>query len=322
VIELFLNMLDTKDKDLDSVAKLVLGQYALSDAIYFSLLDSQSLFTDPFQFLSGDINELGLKKGPISFSTFSYQDLGGNDPVGAFANKRCLAMTKALRQNQKDHFEFELTFFAGKTYLLYSCLLGYVQDRKTFVIALKRLRILESFVTGLVQKASIDTTTGLENKDVCLREINALPLDDKSFVIFMDLNNFKLVNDVYGHTVGDIILKRFSDVLKKDRFKSFDPYRFGGDEFVVIARNCTEAFVRRYLDEVQTHFALAVSEKTGMSFSAGVIKASWTLTSPLFLITLSDRAMYLAKKKGCSYYILTDQETKDFIAHPLAESPF
>jgi hypothetical protein len=46
------------------------------------------------------------------------------------------------------------------------------------------------------------------------------------------------------------------------------------------------------------------------------------LTSPLFLITLSDRAMYLAKKKGCSYYILTDQETKDFIAHPLAESPF
>jgi hypothetical protein len=74
------------------------------------LPDSQSLFTDPFQFLSGDINELGLKKGPISFSTFSYQDLGGNDPVGAFANKRCLAMTKALRQNQKDHFEFELTF--------------------------------------------------------------------------------------------------------------------------------------------------------------------------------------------------------------------
>jgi GGDEF domain-containing protein len=145
--------------------------------------------------------------------------LGGSDPVGAFANKRCLAMTKALRQNQKDHFEFELTFFAGKTYLLYSCLLGYVQDRKTFVIALKRLRILESFVTGLVQKASIDTTTGLENKDVCLREINALPLDDKSFVIFMDLNNFKLVNDVYGHTVGDIILKRFSDVLKKDRFQ-------------------------------------------------------------------------------------------------------
>jgi hypothetical protein len=56
-------MIDTKDKDLDSVAKLVLGQYALSDAIYFSLPDSQSLFTDPFQFLSGDINELGLKKG-------------------------------------------------------------------------------------------------------------------------------------------------------------------------------------------------------------------------------------------------------------------
>lgn len=315
-------MADIKDKKLDFVAKNVLGQHALDGSVFFLLPDSASLFIDPFQFLSGDIAELGLKKGSISFSTFAYQDLSGVDPVGAFSNRRCLAMTKALRQGQKDFFEFELTFFAGKAYLLYSCFLSYVPDQRVFLIAIKRLRILESFVTGLAQKASVDSTTGLENKDVCLREINSLPLDDKSYVIFIDLNNFKLVNDVYGHNVGDIILKRFSDVLKKDRFKSFDPYRFGGDEFVVIARDCSESFVRKYLEEVQAHFALAVSEKTGMSFSAGVIKASWCLTSPLFLISLSDRAMYLAKKSRSSYYILSDQEIKDFIAHPMAESPF
>ncbi|MCI1244782.1 MAG: GGDEF domain-containing protein [Bacilli bacterium] len=313
-------MVDLADEKIDKFARLSLESFAEREAVYFTLPDGPSLFTCPFRFLSGDAKKLGFREGPVSFSSFLCADFDAVDSKNRFSCQRCLAMTKELRHGNKDHFEFGLSYFTGKNRHIFSCYLSYLKDKRVFLIALRRLKSLEPLFANLIQKAFVDSTTGLENKDVCLRAINSLPLDGKSYVVFMDLNSFKLVNDVYGHAEGDLILKKFAMALKENKSKCLEPYRFGGDEFVVIARDCSEKYVCDYLDRVQDHFSLSLKEKTCMSFSAGIMKARGSLDSPLSLITLSDRAMYLAKKKGLPYYVISDREMNYFLAHPMKDS--
>ena len=59
-------------------------------------------------------------------------------------------------------------------------------------------------------------------------------------IIFIDINNFKYVNDNYGHTIGDEILIKFSQI-PKTHINSSNLYgRLGGDEFLVLLDNCKE----------------------------------------------------------------------------------
>ena len=89
--------------------------------------------------------------------------------------------------------------------------------------------------------ANIDFLTKLYNRSYCLESIDELIKDNRKFSIFnIDLNKFKIVNDVYGHHIGDIVLeevgKRFKSLQKEDLFFT----RFGGDEFIGIFQSVDE----------------------------------------------------------------------------------
>ncbi len=82
-----------------------------------------------------------------------------------------------------------------------------------------------------------DTLTGLGNRKLLMNDLATLLHSDQVFsVLFMDLNQFKKVNDQYGHLVGDQYLKHFSDIASRILQKEGAVYRFGGDEFVAIYR--------------------------------------------------------------------------------------
>ena len=83
-------------------------------------------------------------------------------------------------------------------------------------------------------------------------------IDDSPFVLFfVDINNFKLVNDAYGHEIGDCFLFEVAKWLKNELAEKFLLARFGGDEFVL----CT-AYVDDYQVQIDAYYILSIIRKT------------------------------------------------------------
>ncbi len=105
------------------------------------------------------------------------------------------------------------------------------------------LRQKKDLLKELEKRAIYDPLTGLFNRYVLMeflsKEIERIKREkgEQLFLIFLDLDNFKQVNDFYGHKEGDKVLKEVARLLK-EHFRKYDIVsRFGGDEFMVIIRN-------------------------------------------------------------------------------------
>lgn len=103
-----------------------------------------------------------------------------------------------------------------------------------FVIFLQRTDALitKDYLTGLNNYRAFET-----NLD---ERIHTISGQDKLFVLMMDANRFKKINDTYGHSVGDEALKRIGDVLKQVCVKEDFLARLGGDEFVIVGSRRAE----------------------------------------------------------------------------------
>ncbi len=122
---------------------------------------------------------------------------------------------------------------------------GYVLLGYTFfenIKLIKRFRNLES-------RIYIDPLTGVKNRKF-LEEIFKIEVEKyKKFrkpfcLIFIDLNNFKKINDVYGHSVGDKILKEVAKKIKESVDDNQYIIRYGGDEFIVILETLPDDLLR------------------------------------------------------------------------------
>jgi diguanylate cyclase len=170
----------------------------------------------------------------------------------------------------------------------------------------QRIRDLEAQLQQMSELAREDQLTGSLNRrgldDVFERELaradrRGTPL----CVALLDLDNFKRLNDTYGHLAGDAALKHLVGVVK-DSLRSMDVIaRLGGEEFVILLPETTvEAAAQtmtRLQRELTRHFFLHENEKLLITFSAGV-----ALRQPgedqTALIHRADRAMYKAKHSG------------------------
>jgi diguanylate cyclase (GGDEF)-like protein/PAS domain S-box-containing protein len=150
-----------------------------------------------------------------------------------------------------------------------------------------------------------DQLTGLPNRYLLIerleRMIEQAKRDNRFFaLLFIDLDNFKEVNDTAGHAAGDRILKRTALLLKQALRTSDTVARFGGDEFVVLlshTRNRDDVgLVVRHLCSV-LHNDISLGDKK-IPLTASIGLASYPLdgTSSDALLSYADTAMYEAKK--------------------------
>lgn len=100
----------------------------------------------------------------------------------------------------------------------------------------------------------IDALTGLLNRKTFEAYIHISPQD--CFLLFIDINHFKEVNDVYGHAVGDECLQKTAEEIKKVFAKHGLCFRYGGDEFCVFMRKRTQQ-IQNLIDELNANIALA-----------------------------------------------------------------
>lgn len=157
------------------------------------------------------------------------------------------------------------------------------------------------------QIANLDYLTKLSNRRGLYQYYDTLDKDQSMHFLFLDIDNFKIVNDVYGHSSGDELLVMVSSQISKclpDTFIS----RIGGDEFVMIlSGNLSEEEVTNRARKILTAVSSAEYRKdilSTISISIGIIldqKLDCKLDDILYKC---DSAMYRAKKNGKNQFII------------------
>lgn len=200
---------------------------------------------------------------------------------------------------------------------------------------------LQDLNTRLKEASVTDQLTGLKNRRFlyhCITEdINRIQtyyagtvgdlqmLDSVNDLTFMiiDLDDFKAVNDEFGHTAGDLILVQFSDILKSVLNNRDYIIRWGGEEFVIVVRqvprNRVEAIGSELIARTREYpFAVSENHSLTMTCSMGIAAYPFVRTSPKLLdweetIGLADQALYAAKASGKNCWVrIQAQETAHF----------
>jgi diguanylate cyclase (GGDEF)-like protein len=173
-------------------------------------------------------------------------------------------------------------------------------------ILIKRLRrqLLEKQDHSYILRnlAMIDPLTGLYNRrfaeqrlaaEVARSERRGHPLT----VLTLDLNNFKEINDTYGHPAGDQVLQEFASRLNQVIRGSDLAVRLGGDEFLVVLPECTLEQLKLVLERLQSFELDWHGQKIPVSFSAGW-KDYEMGERPEEMLARADQALYKSKRAG------------------------
>lgn len=161
----------------------------------------------------------------------------------------------------------------------------------------------------LEHRATHDALTGLANRDYLHIELgsaleHARVGGDRLALLFMDLDGFKVVNDVAGHHIGDCVLREVAGRVKQGLRQTDLVARFGGDEFVVLLRGCHDASTAgRVADDLRTR--LSGVPLTGMGAyqldaSIGIACFPEHGSTVEALLAYADRAMYAIKRQRAS----------------------
>lgn len=170
------------------------------------------------------------------------------------------------------------------------------------MIVLIVLRFFNNSSRKIIHHASIDNLTGVLNKSSYDDRISdALELCSKyniqSTLIFIDIDHFKGINDSLGHDAGDDVIKSVAEMLKSTKRKDDFLFRWGGDEFAIIAR-CTLddalGLSRRILNNAHD---IAIHNEGHVTLSIGVSELLPN-DSKKDCFNRADQALYHAKEQG------------------------
>lgn len=175
------------------------------------------------------------------------------------------------------------------------------------------------------QLAFYDALTNLPNRRLLEERIEQALLKTKRHhsglaLFFLDLDNFKMLNDTYGHDVGDNLLKQVAERLKQSLRESDTLARLGGDEFVIMVENLSSELdtSRQEISVIMENISKSLKApfllkdlKFQTSLSIGVALMDEYLNDYSSLVHSADTAMYQAKRAGKNRWaIYGEEETK------------
>jgi diguanylate cyclase (GGDEF)-like protein len=159
----------------------------------------------------------------------------------------------------------------------------------------------------LEELAYYDPLTGLPNRRFFFDHANLILESAKRYrtpltLLLIDLDHFKKINDTYGHEAGDLLLKNFTEVLRKNSRKSDLPARLGGEEFALLMPNTDlqqgRVVAERIRQEFQNSIIVYEGREIKMTLSGGLASYGPDVEGIDDLIRMADEALYKAKELG------------------------
>ncbi len=180
----------------------------------------------------------------------------------------------------------------------------------------------------LIQKlAYYDSLTALPNRTMLYEKVQSAIIktagsDNKGALILIDLDNFKDINDYYGHSFGDLLLKEISSKLSASvENKNSTVFRFGGDEFIILVEKLADKLqCNDYLVKIMEVFSspITISDRSiHVTSSIGISLFPDDSNDVETLLRNSDSAMYCAKKKRKRKYLFFDKGMNDEIVEKM-----
>ncbi len=177
--------------------------------------------------------------------------------------------------------------------------------RRKNLLNIENLQELEKRRLEFEIKSKCDLVTGLLNKKAFQQEVEEYLTDRKRNItdamVMIDIDNFKLINDSFGHLIGDAVINRLSDLIK-DQFGKEICGRFGGDEFLLFIKGCEDmAAVEAKVEYLRESFhALSFGKNKDLhnTLSIGVSYNNGVNTSYNTMFSCADEALAKAKEYG------------------------
>jgi diguanylate cyclase (GGDEF)-like protein len=190
-------------------------------------------------------------------------------------------------------------------------LLGTLAKQLAFALQNGRLHedlaLLAGVQDDLVRKAFHDPLTGLANRALFVDHIEgayhrAQRSGSLIFLLYIDLDEFKKINDTFGHAAGDEVLIQVADRLNKCVRATDTVARLGGDEFAILLEQATsltaaETVAERIVESLGEPFPLA-NGTASIGASVGIAFTDMVGQSAVQLMKSADAAMYTAKRSG------------------------
>ncbi|MCR5657374.1 MAG: EAL domain-containing protein [Butyrivibrio sp.] len=191
-------------------------------------------------------------------------------------------------------------------YELYYTRIKWVDGRLVSLCALYEITEKKIYQKRIEQQAYTDFLTGLYNRLCCERDLvayveKAKNTNSKGMLMYLDLDDFKKINDGLGHQYGDVLLQDISTAIKSIDGVQDSCYRMGGDEFVIIVPPENYHKLDSILEGIKRAFATPWYLKDGeyyCTMSMGTVEFPTAGDTVEELIRKSDIAMYEAKKSG------------------------
>ncbi|OGQ98486.1 MAG: hypothetical protein A2505_06100 [Deltaproteobacteria bacterium RIFOXYD12_FULL_55_16] len=221
----------------------------------------------------------------------------------------------------------ELSALVGRTLSLQTAMCDYFSFASKHI---KNPKIVDMHLfEETLQELSIDYLTGLSNKKVFERHLvqelakaerRKRPLS----LIFLDLDNFKYVNDNFGHQAGDLVLKRVSSIINTLKRIEDTASRYGGEEIAIILSD-TDKYqalifaerIRVQIEEMRLNFA---EHEIKITISAGIAAYPMDAGDEIALLSNADYALYSAKRNGKNLVSLYQAEKRRYLRIDFTQS--
>jgi diguanylate cyclase (GGDEF)-like protein/PAS domain S-box-containing protein len=274
-------------------------------------LEAERMFGEPVEQLVGRSAEEFLPTPPGRAGAWYVQ------PLSATANDRPAEMELVARRSAGGEFPVEVS------------LTPLASEGGTVVsVAIRDVTELRLAAEALTHQASHDALTGLPNRVLFLERLEmALHRARRSgravAVLFLDVDDFKLVNDTRGHDAGDLLLRRVTPRLNAGIRQGDTLARLGGDEFVVLYEDLSPGadaaeLGQRIVDALEEPVVVAGAEHA-VSISAGIVivrdAATATATG---MMRDADAAMYSAKAGGKGRFAVFDETMREELLERIA----
>ncbi|UVM58292.1 GGDEF domain-containing protein [Pseudomonas sp. B21-012] len=172
-------------------------------------------------------------------------------------------------------------------------------------LKMRRAKLYNFYMAKLLlEQAYVDALTEIPNRRSFMAKAEKHLQQDAAptrYLAMIDIDNFKKVNDQFGHDIGDVVLKRIAASIKAS-MSEFEYARLGGEEFVIYVWGLNQADAERRIDALCRRVRDEVAEHpVTISIGLAQILAEDTLSNAL---VKADQALYEAKRSGKDRYVL------------------